>query len=72
VKIAVGLATIILLAGCASGQGKPPPTFKNNTDDTLIYCETIGASSHKKCQRMQKGEAINRVNQFLNSPRARL
>lgn len=68
-KIAVGLATIILLAGCASGQGVPP-TFKNNTDDTLIYCETIGGG-HKECRRMQKGEAVNRVNQFLNSPRAR-
>jgi hypothetical protein len=70
VKIAVGFATITLLAGCASGQGIPP-TFKNNTDDTLIYCETIGGSSHKECRRMHKGEAVNRVNQFLNSPRAR-
>ena len=68
-KIAVGLATITLLAGCASGQGVPP-TFKKNTDDTLINCETIGGG-HKECRRMQKGEAVNRVNQFLNSPRAR-
>jgi len=69
VKVAVSLALVIILAGCASGGQGGRPTFKNNTDNTLIYCETIGGT--KECQKMDKGHAINRVNQFLNSPRAR-
>ena len=67
-KVAVTLALVITLAGCASGQGVQP-TFKNNTDDTLIYCETTGG--FKECKRMQKGEAVQRLNTFLSSPRVR-
>ncbi len=68
-KVAVSLALVITLAGCASGGQGGRPTFKNNTNDTLIYCETIGGS--KECKRMQKGEAVQRLNTFLSSPRVR-
>ncbi len=67
-KIAVGIALIIALAGCASGQGVKP-TFKNNTEDTLVYCETVGG--FKECKMMHKGDAVQRLNQFLSSPRVR-
>lgn len=70
-NIAFIITTSMLLGACATGNVTSyKSTLKNQPRDTLLYCETYGAK--KYCHRMEKGAAMDRVHNFLNSPRTRM
>jgi len=71
-KIAFIIAITMMVGACSttSATSSYKSTLKNKSADVITYCESHGGP--KVCQQMHKGQAMQRVNQFLNSPRARM